>query len=169
MTHQEHQEQRLAVAKDALKQLQEDKLTVKTGCFLKGQLSNQLYNSIRGSAQEILKVGLKAGMECQVCAKGTLFISHILLFNEVSCSQAFWADERNTYLFLEEFPKVLLDEFEYLFELSESFLPAIGGRNKSILQDYTRTRGLRAMHPKERLIFLLELFIKNDGEYLVIK
>lgn len=172
------QEKRLEVAKDALKQIQGHKTTVKTGNFFVGTLANTLFinREQNDSAQEFIKNGFKEhenqesiyGPVCQVCAKGSLFISHILLFNEISCSEVCRTDERSAYQFLPEFSEELLDEFEYLFELRAVFLPDVSPSKKSILEGFACKNGLEFLYPEDRLKFLLELFIKNKGEFLVL-
>ena len=68
----------IAIAKDVLHRLKLEKLTLKFGNYL---LPNGSFPST-GSLQEEID---KAEANCQVCALGGMFLSHVRLHNKVQC------------------------------------------------------------------------------------
>lgn len=70
----------VAIAKDVLKRLKLEKLRVMRGNYLS---ENSRFPET-GSLQEQID---KAEANCQVCALGGLFLSHVRLYNNVKCEE----------------------------------------------------------------------------------
>lgn len=163
---------RLKVAKDVLLQIKNKKVSIMTGTFMGGQATDRLADGLSyaddESSQDVLCAAFENNLDCKVCAKGALFVSHILVYNKISAYDAFWTGSNSVYQLMPEFTRKLLNEFEYLFELNEKFFPKVGKVAKYYLKQFAAQNSLQDMSDEKRLIFLLKLFIKNKGQFLVL-
>ncbi len=110
-------ERRIEILKDVLAQLRLEKYKATIGSYIK--LPKELYAEKleKASAQDTLLACTKA---CQVCAKGSIFLSTVRKENKLTVSELYWdqvdEDHRGTQRVIKLFGQANLDLIEAAFE-----------------------------------------------------
>lgn len=167
-------QRRLVIAKDALAQLKVGNFEAETGvyCAFDEDYDSSTYETMSGKEFQQF---VRRAKSCNVCAKGALFLSAVRKYNTVSgdafLNLEFDAHELRQLTPLSCFSKKLLREFEFVFEgqdIEEAIKPLFTDSEYKKLEIFKREDSFHFMSDSERLIFMLELFIKNKGRKLVL-
>lgn len=177
-------EQRVAIAKDALKWLRSPNIKAKTGTYveiIKGLEKLQIGDQLDEKLPEI---------KCAVCAKGALFIAHVDMFDNCMIKgepKSLWSGARKPYRFefsdeetiserlSKHFSQLQLDMIEAAFE--KKIVEDHTGNLKSDKFDHNYDNiptevgkacikfGRKYRSDKNRLEAILKNIIKNKGEF----
>lgn len=161
-------QQRVAIAKDVLLQLQSKFYTPRTGVYVKLQgPTMELYN-LNPRLDQAFQEMKEEGVTCKVCGIGACFVSLVNLGNEVPTQYSFqreWSNGANvdTDLMWKQmgkvFPKVQQSMIENAFEISTNH-----GRSSSANRERARAFGTRYDgDARKRLIAIMENIIENKG------
>ena len=160
--------QRMEIAKDVILQIKAKKFVAEEGIYLniwttdKGEQREGLFSM---QANKAIKEKLAT---CNVCAKGALFMSHIMKTNHCTVNELKHKRERNYIERLKMFSQGQLDTIECAFEKS-----AIYDR-ENILTGYDGNYTPLGLRAKEfstssddniRLIKIMNNIIKNKGTF----
>lgn len=161
-------EQRVEIAKDVIKQCSKGKYEIETGGYI------DLYPEGLRSFDELEHLQAntcvsKGRITCTVCAKGALFMSHVMKTNHCLVKEADKTDDTGIKKRLKNiFSPLQLDLIETAFERS-----VVVDDTDKIHQgcDYTELGkkatnfGWQYSEPNERLIAIMKNIIKNKGTF----
>jgi len=170
---------RVAVAKDALKQVQLENVVVLSGngYVVNDELDNQICSinhDLEAQGKDTDKVELREHLDgilgkvskCEVCAKGALFLSAIRKFNNFSLnrgsSKSIDGEASNETRKI--FGKKNADLIEAYFEQSSPRKPFIVKDESDTSTEYYRWED-GYPNDKERLILILKNVIANKGTF----
>jgi len=184
-------EQRVALAKDVLKQIASKQYTIMHGEYIGGALHNEAveldsrraFNTQYRYTQpkkeqdmrDLLEGDLK-GAGCKVCSKGALFMAHILRNDRVTLSefvnvslgyiqQSVKKDGRKNPI--PAFTPRQLDEIEVLFE-GKSFIDGNAFSTSEGLKLKAALKKLFRLSPENRLAAIMRRIIRNKGTKVVL-
>lgn len=145
-TTKEQRKMARAVAKDVILQLKNKMFIVEGGSFLKYP-SSVYCDDIKTAARETIK-------NCRVCAKGAMFVSRALLFNECKFGDSVSWQVGN------DFGRLNSDLIEGAFEKCN---PLSG--NTTGLQDFAIKFGKRYKSDRNRLKAIMQNVLDNGGVF----
>lgn len=164
---------RLLIALDVIAQILSSKFEAVHG-FLFGETLNDAVRTAHNnfqddqSAQTMLCDFVK-NQACQVCAKGALIVSRIITLNQMTIGQLDRLRSSDKAHELPEFTARLMAEIEVLFE-GKSYpwtLNVMSKRGIRRAVDYAKAN-LDGLTANERLIHIMGLLIKNQGEGVLL-
>lgn len=153
-------EKRVTLAKDVISQLKKNKLSAQSGIYVDLLLDNKVEDS-----EQLNKVLKKQGT-CEVCAKGALFISHIMRNNHFTIGD-YYSCHKTTY---NEKIKKRLDSLFSLSQLELIEKAFEGETHDNDLKDNDLIDLANEFYDyyeddKERLIAIMNNIIKNKGTF----
>lgn len=144
-------EKRVAVAKDALKQLHTEKYLAETGTYIGCNIDDTLGSDWRpDQAQK----ELKTMKPCSVCARGALLLSAVRKFNEATVSDV---------LQTKEWPSADLFGWEQLSLIEAAF--ELWEENGGKPMPKAFAFGNKFTNDHDRLVAILKNVIKNNGTF----
>ena len=162
-------QKRVAIAKDAIAQIQSGKYKPTTGKYI--ELNNSL--KILGSGSKSLQDAFLNATKCQVCARGALFVSQICKGNKCSLSDiGLHESDRyiNLYNFKDHESKIWDEETIYLIEscfekreMCEESSVAYSDIEAAIHY------GKSFKSAKDRLVGICQNIIDNKGKFIIPK
>jgi len=144
---------RVAVAKDALKQIELEKYKACSGVYVDYELEDRIHESEPNSqVQDIIK---KYTKPCEVCARGALLLSSIRKFNDVTVSKykKKWESKSKQI-----FSKQTLSLAEIAFEEWTKL-------NLTSIEISANLFGRKYDNDEDRLKAILENIVANKGEF----
>jgi len=147
-------EQRVEIAKDVIKQLKLKTLVPLSGTYVTPTVITQTdEDELQG--QELDKLISEKKVTCQVCAKGALFISHVMKTDNCTLQESKCVGNGRISFRLNMFSQAQLDKIEQAFE-------GWGVENpKSKMSKFIRRWGTE----EERLLPIMKNIIKNGGTF----
>lgn len=146
-TTKEQRKMARAVAKDVLLQLENKMFIVDGGYYLDYPASVMYGDDIKTANPEIIK-------NCRVCAKGAMFVSRALLFNEYKFGDSV------SYRVGDDFGRLNSDLIEGAFE---TCTPASG--NDTGLRDSAIKFGKKYKNQRNRLKAIMQNVLDNGGVF----
>lgn len=168
-------QKRVAIAKDVLKQLNDDNICPITGRYtMYGRFySNELLNCKTSQDVQKLLVEKKADRNsCRACALGACMISYARLYNSLSADQVVASNPYNIKQLANLFGKRRMMRIETAFDYHADDYTAPGtGLNDTDMvltrKEYNKSVAWRDRYPddKERLKAIMKNIIRNKGEF----
>ena len=146
-------EMRVAVAKDALKQLELEKYKACRGTYVDWNLEDKIRES--DEDEQVQKIIKEHESTCQICARGALLMSSIRKFNDVT---------------VKDFNKNWEKKSKQIFstqtlELAEIAFERWNKLDHNAKQDRAYNFGIKYSYDNERLKAILKNIIANKGEF----
>jgi len=188
-------EMRVALARDVLKQIKASRLRVVSGRYVDGPLQTALKRKLNSAAPDMwspvpdevcnldardLIKGEFKGKPCSTCAKGALFVAHVLRNDKVTLERFVNVELQHLTSTVENegeenpipaFTPRQLDEIEMLFE-SQSFFNAHHDGETWTRNQLNKLRGyrlkLKGKAARVRLETIMKLIIRNKGRKIVL-
>jgi hypothetical protein len=165
-------EARIAIAKDVIKHLDSKKLNAKSGayCIFKSEAGQPPLSESDGGSDLRGLLSTKVH-HCDVCAKGAMFIAHVMRFNEVKLPSADWAYFDPARAFngesfvtspLQYFDEDQLDLIEAAFEGDD-----VQGSLSEEETDDAESFSLSHENDDERLRAIMQNIVDNGGTFLL--
>jgi hypothetical protein len=162
-------QKRVAIAKDALKWLNNGIYSAQEGVYCAVRRTGTYY--AEGNEQVNVLIA-NENVNCQVCAKGALLMSHIMFTNKVSLSESHYFGDSDAIQnrLKNVFSKSQLDLIETAFEKD-----VIRYRNKYLINskgNYTKVAskairfGEKYKEDQSRLVAILKNIVKNKGQFI---
>ena len=149
---------RVIVAKDALLQLQLEKYQPKCGVYIDDDLKREIqYLPSQGKAnrEDSVQPYLNNLNNCQVCAKGAIFLSSVRAFNDVTVGNFYEGAMNKAYSI---FGENNLDRIECAFEQWKLKNSSNNNKNTKLNKFIDKYP-----HTNKRLEAILKNIIKNKG------
>lgn len=164
-------EMRVALARDVIKQLKTKQLVATHGGYVTGPLKNKANrknwaddSSDDLNMRDLIKGEFKED-SCYVCAKGALFLAHILRNDKVTLNQFLNAQfvPSKTNPLVPAFTPRQLEEIECLYE----GFTYLDGTNAALVKVEAANKQIKG-RGQERLIAIMKLIIRNKGKKIVL-
>jgi len=160
-------EQRVAVAKDALKQLQYEKYTATKGVYIGHELETRVCKWVDGyddaelsnAKEQLQPLLIKDKGLCKVCAKGALFLSAVRKFNKATVGDM---SDENFKVAENIFGSTNFDLIEAAFEKWDYLR---GNSTWNIPSLDAEAFGHKYDNDHDRLVAILKNIIKNNGTF----
>lgn len=173
MSNTINSERIVELATDVLDQVFSKKLAGVSGMLYAGSLINIASSSGEADFREALLDAYDKlpSSPCHVCAKGALFIAHVLRHDQLTTADAkqLQSNSAQLYSILEYFPKKMLEELEVLFEGRSYEWTGETLTKKEVreLIEFHETY-LWSHSPTDRITFLMRALIESKGEKVVL-
>jgi len=146
--------QRVKIAKDVIIQLKQKKLIAEGGVFVRPYEIKSTY--INHKHSQINNLINKKIVACNVCAKGSLFMAHIMKTNHCTLMEARTTGNYSISKRLTMFSQEQLNKIEQVFE--------------GYFDNGSKEKGnkffKRYLNEHNRLIAIMKNIIKNKGEFI---
>ncbi len=129
-------------------------------------------NSPEASAKEFLEKQIQ-NVSCEVCAKGAIFVGHILRFNKMTNSEMIKLHRPLRSPAVGDFSAKMLAEIETLYEAQVADWNIANDRGElsgdefQLLLEY-RENHFGDLSQEKRLLHILGLLIQNGGDKIVL-
>jgi len=157
-----NKDKRIAIAKDVIKSIEAKIYVAKMGHIVETprSLDNRLYNTIK----EFPLQQLIPKYKCKVCAKGALFLSHVLLYNNYNVQGHFGVSNSDVSEEVDYFTEEQMDLIEIAFEGSRW----VWHSSSITMNDETYAIQFYEKYPKEdeRLVAIMKNIITNKGKFI---
>ena len=179
-------EQRVALAKDVIKQLTKKELRAVKGEYVSGPLSKAarqlndiseysesgfIYLNENLDMRDLINNQLKA-KTCTVCVKGALFLAHILRNDKVTLDEFINVElgnlrDKEASCPIPAFTPRQLDEIEMLYESDGFFRGRVINWSDNDIKKFKTIRKRLPSKPDERLKAIMRRIIKNKGRSII--
>lgn len=161
---------RKLIALDVITRLTENQFHASKGHIMGDDLGGALSQKSENKSAQLTIRGLlkRKEVRCEVCGKGAILASHVLLFNQMSV-ETFCRIADNTVHELPEFSYRLMAEIETLFEGHFFSWNAeyLNYTERQRLLTYC-SKHLAHLGNDSRLIHIMNLLVQNDGRNILL-
>lgn len=170
-------EQRVAIAKDVLKQLSDKFYKAKTGDYLLFRNTPEI-DKIPAKLDNLLSLLKRSKARCEVCGIGSIFVSMVNLGNKITTNECDLDKEISEYYGVDD--SLMREKLDKIFSAEQrSLIEAAFERSTSLTEnDYEKNEeawekireamefGAQFKTPSNRLKAIMKNIIKNKGTFI---